>query len=176
MNRRRFLKGLSGSLAAACAAVLAFPGVRYVLATVRRQQPRGAMPQRVFRLSDLPVGRPVSVAITGTRRDAWTTYPDEPLGHVWLIRRDDDSVPPEECRVDALSSVCPHLRCRTQLDPSQKSFICPCHRGAFDLDGKPVHKQRLGHENPAPGPLESYAVKVVPDDQNDWWVEVEYVG
>jgi Rieske Fe-S protein len=174
MNRRNFLKYLSGALATTCAALLAVPGVRYILASISRQKREGATVQRVARLADLQVGRPVSVAITGSRRDAWTTYPNEPLGQVWLVRRDDESVSPDECQVDAYSSVCPHLRCRTQLDPSQENFVCPCHRGAFDLEGKPISKEQLGHENPAPGPLETFTVQIVNDGQDDWWVEVEY--
>ena len=139
------------------------------------QQPQGAQVKRVARLAELPVGQPVSVAITGSRRDAWTTYPDEPLGEIWLIRRDSESADPSKCRIDAYSSVCPHLRCRIQMDPTQKQFVCPCHRGAFDLEGQPIGKEQLGHHNPAPGPLETFAVKVVPDDKKDWWVEVEYL-
>lgn len=174
MNRRSFLKGFSGSLAAVWAGVLAFPGVRYLMATIGRQQPSGTTAQRVARLSELPVGRPVSVAITGSRRDAWTTYPDEPLGQIWLVRRDGDSVDPQQCRIDAYSSVCPHLHCRIQMDESKKQFVCPCHRGAFDLQGQPIGAEKLGHANPAPGPLQTFAVKVVADGKKEWWVEVEY--
>jgi menaquinol-cytochrome c reductase iron-sulfur subunit len=154
--------------------IVAIPGVRYVMATIRRQPSQGSQIKRIARLADLPVGRPVSVAMTGSRSDAWTTYPDEPLGEIWLIRRDSQIDDPSKSRIDAFSSVCPHLRCRIQMDAPQKQFVCPCHRGAFDLEGKPISKEQLGHHNPAPGPLEMFAVKVVPDDKNDWWVEIEY--
>ncbi len=176
MNRRRFLKWFSGCLAATWATVLTLPGVQYVMATIRRQQSEEATLNRVARLADLPVGRPVSVAITGARRDAWTTYPDEPLAQVWLVRRDDESVDPAQCHVDAYSSVCPHLRCRIQMDAEQSRFVCPCHRGAFDLQGQPISQEKLGHANPAPEALENFAVKVVRDEQQEWWVEVEYQG
>lgn len=172
MNRRTFLKIFSGSMAAVWACVVAVPGMRYVMATIRGQQQNGTQPKRVARLSELPVGKPVSVAISGSRRDAWTSYPDEPLGQIWLIRRDDESVEPSKSRVEAYSSVCPHLRCRIQIDSTQKQFVCPCHRGAFDLSGKPLSREELGHHNPAPGPLETFATKLVADDKNDWWVEV----
>lgn len=175
MNRRKFLTGLSASLAGAWAIMIAFPGMRYLMATIQGQQTKGTQAKRVARLGELPVGRPVSVAITGSRRDAWTSYPDEPLGQIWLVRRDDDSVAPSECRVEAYSSLCPHLRCRIQTDSSQKRFVCPCHRGAFDLEGQPISAEALGHPNPAPGPLETFAVKVISDDQKDWWVEVQYL-
>jgi quinol---cytochrome c reductase iron-sulfur subunit, bacillus type len=176
MNRRRFLKAFSGSLAAVWASVIAVPAVRYVMATIRKPHPQEAKNKRVARLSELPVGRPVSVAIIDSRRDAWTTYPDEPLGQVWLVRRDGDSVAPPQCRVDAYSSVCPHLHCRVQMNASKQEFVCPCHRGAFDLHGRPISTEKLGYRNPAPGPLETFAVKVVPDENKEWWVEVAYKG
>lgn len=174
MRRRRFLKLLSGSLAAACTALLAIPGARYIFATIRPERSDGKTLKRVARLADLPVGQPVSVAVTGARRDAWTTYPDSPLGQVWLIRRDGDGVAPSQCRVDAYSSVCPHLRCRIQSDPAKTKFVCPCHRGAFDLEGRPIRKEQLGYDNPAPAPLETFRVHVVRDGRQVWWVEVEY--
>jgi Rieske Fe-S protein len=61
------------------------------------------------------------------------------------------------------------------MDKSEKQFVCPCHRGVFDMQGQPIGSKKLGHHNPAPGPLETYTVKVVPDaKKEEWWVEVEY--
>ena len=37
-----------------------------------------------------------------------------------------------------LSDVCPHLGCRVHWDPQAKQFICPCHMGIFDAEGKAV--------------------------------------
>ena len=144
------------------------------MGTVRSRSTGNKSVKRIARLADLKVGRPVSVALTGSRQDAWTTYPEGPLGQVWLVRRDGEGVPPERCRVDAFSSVCPHLRCRIQMDAANAKFVCPCHRGAFDLEGRPIRKEQLGYDNPAPGPLGAYAVQVVQDEHREWWVEVEY--
>lgn len=174
MDRRKFLKGFNASLAAACSALLALPGVRFLFSTTRSQRTNGATFKRVARLTELPVGRPISVAITGGRRDAWTTFPDGPIGQVWLVRRDDASVPPGECRIDAYSSVCPHLGCRIRVDAGNSSFVCPCHRGVFDLHGQPISKQRLGRDNPAPGQLATYPVQIVTDKHQESWIEIEY--
>ena len=35
----------------------------------------------------------------------------------------------------ALSSECPHLGCAVNLTADGKSFLCPCHTSAFDLEG-----------------------------------------
>lgn len=38
----------------------------------------------------------------------------------------------------ALSSVCPHLGCRVHWESQNNRFFCPCHLGAFDMEGKPT--------------------------------------
>lgn len=179
MDRRRSLEWLSGLLAAGCAALLAIPGASYIVGAVRPQPSPGAggaTRRRVGRLKDLPVNRPVSLAVTGKRRDAWTTYPEQPIAQLWFLRRDDDAVAPEKTRISAFGTICPHLKCRVLMDVGQKQFICPCHKGAFHLDGQPISDKELGYHNPVPRGLDEYACHVVKDDRDEWWVEVEYVG
>ena len=36
----------------------------------------------------------------------------------------------------AFSSVCPHLGCKVHWDDTERGFICPCHGGFFDAQGK----------------------------------------
>lgn len=38
----------------------------------------------------------------------------------------------------ALSDVCPHLGCKVRYYSSAAKFLCPCHGGVFDKDGKAV--------------------------------------
>lgn len=157
-----------------CTAIVGLPGVRHILAATRPQKSSGTACRRVARLSDLPVGRPVSIPLVGRRNDAWTTYPDQPIANLWFIRRDDGSVAPAETRVDAFSSICPHLKCRVLMDGNREQFVCPCHRGAFDMSGEPVSEAKLGHHNPAPRALDAYECRVVPGERGEWWVEVTY--
>ena len=47
----------------------------------------------------------------------------------------------EQVRVEefiALSSVCPHLGCRVHWEPQNQRFFCPCHNGAFNVQGDPI--------------------------------------
>ena len=37
-----------------------------------------------------------------------------------------------------LSDVCPHLGCRVHWDREKGQFICPCHMGIFDAEGKAI--------------------------------------
>lgn len=48
--------------------------------------------------------------------------------------------------VRALDSTCSHLGCRTRYDAELRQFVCPCHGGAYDVDGRVV-------AGPPPAPL-----------------------
>lgn len=56
-------------------------------------------------------------------------------------------------RVIAFDPACTHLGCRIQYKGDQKKFLCPCHGGVFDEDGKVV-------SGPPPKPLVTHAVKI----------------
>jgi cytochrome b6-f complex iron-sulfur subunit len=53
----------------------------------------------------------------------------------------------------ALSLVCTHLGCRVHWQPKQKTFLCPCHMGVFDSEGRVM-------SGPPPSPLPRYSVNV----------------
>lgn len=38
----------------------------------------------------------------------------------------------------ALSSTCPHLGCQVHWQAGEQRFFCPCHNGAFDLEGRAI--------------------------------------
>lgn len=172
MNRRTLLAWLSRLLATASTFLIGIPGVSFVFANLRSSSPKKTPLQRVARLQDLPEGKPVQVNVTGSRRDAWTTYPDEVLGRVWLVRTPSGDSANSSPAVKAMTSVCPHLGCAVQLDPAGKQFICPCHRASFAFTGSRLsEKGKPGH---APRDLDSLDCQIVTDERGDQWVEVAY--
>ena len=176
MSRRNALKWLSGLMASACSAVVAIPGVNYILMPLlgRRGQ-HAAIVQRVTRWQDLPVSRPIQFPIVGNRRDAWTVHPDEVLGRVWVVRQPGQTASPAEGQVLAFSTLCPHLGCAIQQDAKSGQFVCPCHKAAFNQNGEKVSDQQLGRKNHAPRGLDALACHVVQDESTrEWWVEVTY--
>jgi menaquinol-cytochrome c reductase iron-sulfur subunit len=135
MFRRDFFRMTSQIMGAVIAAVVAIPGAAYVLSPLRKRATVGGF-DTLTRLSQLEVGVPRSFAIIEERMDAWVKYPREPVGSVWLIRQPKGSTP----EVLALSSECPHVGCAVSLAAGGKSFVCPCHTSAFELDGSPRNK------------------------------------
>ena len=53
----------------------------------------------------------------------------------------------------AFSAVCSHLGCLVNFDIFKNEFICPCHGGRYNTDGKPI-------AGPPPAPLTKLPVKV----------------
>jgi cytochrome b6-f complex iron-sulfur subunit len=55
--------------------------------------------------------------------------------------------------VRAFSAICTHLGCIIQWQKDRKEFVCPCHGGRYDMDGKVTF-------GPPPRPLDPLAVQV----------------
>jgi cytochrome b6-f complex iron-sulfur subunit len=54
-----------------------------------------------------------------------------PAGDSYVLARTRDGF-----RV--LSDVCPHLGCRVHWVATENHFLCPCHMGIFDAEGKAI--------------------------------------
>ncbi len=135
MTRRDFFRIATIALGTIMGAVLAVPGVAYLVSPLRKRG-RDQSFQTLTSLKQLEFGVPRSFVIMQDRRDAWVTYPKEPVGSVWLIRQAEGADPP----VIALSSECPHLGCAVNLAAGGKGFLCPCHTSAFDFEGNPQNQ------------------------------------
>jgi quinol---cytochrome c reductase iron-sulfur subunit, bacillus type len=175
MTRRALFEWLARAVGTACAAIVAVPAVRYLIDPLRRQPSGERDFKRITRLDALPTGVPREFAVRDIRQDAWTLHPEETIGRVWLVRRDDSDTPPERTNVDVLASLCPHLGCAIQLDRTGKKFACPCHKAGFRLSGERLDEKELGHKNPAPRDMDSLDCRIVQDDDSgQWWVEVRF--
>lgn len=85
---------------------------------------------RVALLDQVPDdGMPRAFPIVTDRIDAWTKYPAQRIGSVYLIRK------PGEEKPLALTAKCPHAGCFIGYTPGDSMFRCPCHTSAFKLDG-----------------------------------------
>jgi cytochrome b6-f complex iron-sulfur subunit len=38
----------------------------------------------------------------------------------------------------ARSLLCSHYGCRVEWQAERRQYVCPCHQGTFDADGRPV--------------------------------------
>jgi menaquinol-cytochrome c reductase iron-sulfur subunit len=115
--------GLSAYGVPVVAAVAAF------LNPWREKSPAGQS-IRVTTLAALPKGdTPQRFPIIAERTDAWTRYPAEAVGAVFLRRTGEKDLA-------VLSSICPHAGCGVSYEAKERGFFCPCHKAHFDIDGK----------------------------------------
>jgi cytochrome b6-f complex iron-sulfur subunit len=56
-------------------------------------------------------------------------------------------------QIIALPATCTHLRCILQWEKESGRLVCPCHAGAFDLNGNVV-------AGPPPRPLQPLKVEI----------------
>lgn len=68
-----------------------------------------------------------------------------------------------EAEVICIDPACTHLGCRITYQSAKHRFVCPCHGGVFEEDGK----VRSG---PPPKPLERHPVKI---ENGKIWVSRE---
>lgn len=165
MERRTFLKRSFIAVSTAIGAILALPGLRYLLDPLTRGR-RTEDYFRVLPLSALVPGQPVRVPVIAERTDAYTHHPPGAIGHVFLIRDPDG---PNGPVVRCMQVTCPHLGCQLDFATDRDAFACPCHASDFDKSGK----RRMG---PSPRDMDPLECRVSePDASGQHWVEVQFV-
>jgi menaquinol-cytochrome c reductase iron-sulfur subunit len=158
MQRRGFFLSLSSLVAGAIAAILGIPGIAFLTHPLRRH---GEAKKRrpVIPLKDLPLNEPRRFVLRDRHVDAWTRYPEGPIGAVWLIRRSENEVV-------AFSAICPHLGCSVDYHNNTEQFVCPCHEAVFGVEGTIVSgPQRRG--------MDKLEASIEAIDGNEW-VSVVY--
>jgi len=159
-DRRSFLDWAIHGIGAVFAVVLGVPVVGYLIDP--RNRPKSPSDYRA--VSGIKLGllgeTPMQGVIRNVRRDAWTLYPDDVIGRVWVHR-----VGPGKTKADfqVFSTICPHLGCSINCNADQAAepgFTCPCHNGRFALDGS-----RLP-DNPATRGMFALAFEVAEDLAN----------
>lgn len=129
-ERRDFVKkACAVCLGTAAVLVPAAAGITVLLDPLRRKSAAGEK-MMITSLDALPAdGTPQKFAIMADRVDAWTKFPNAPVGAIYLRRTGEKSV-------EAINVVCPHAGCFVDFRSEKKDYYCPCHNSAFALDGK----------------------------------------
>lgn len=100
--------------------------------------------QRAAALAELARDAPTPVTLRLIRQDGYRQVVDR---RVVYIRRDDAG------GVRVLDSTCTHLGCRTRYDAVTGHFLCPCHGGVYDADGRVL-------AGPPPAPLSRLEARI----------------
>jgi menaquinol-cytochrome c reductase iron-sulfur subunit len=145
LPRRGFLQRVSALLAAIVAGIVGVPALRALASPVRAQPASDNWIKVADDTALLDIGTPIRLDFTQTQTDAWVET--RALNSVWLFTEDGETF-------KAYNGRCTHLGCGYVYDKVRKTFVCPCHRGQFDVKTGAV----LG--GPPPRPLDELAVQV----------------
>ena len=133
-DRRKFLKVATCALGGGVGLVVAAPALRLLVdpagkttVTTPREPLDLGMIDR-FRVGAEP--RRVEI-VAPVVKDAWNSARNVVLGAAF-VRRTADT------KVEALSSVCPHLGCAVGWDQGAGNFLCPCHDSRFAVEGAKI--------------------------------------
>lgn len=157
LSRREFVLGLMAVLGGIAAALVAVPAAAFMsapgwLSTL----PRRLLSETVSpalrseewtsagAVDDFREGIPKHVIVDRPIVDGWVQR-EEPVG-VFVLRESDT-------RATVMDPHCTHLGCPIDYSTGARSFLCPCHGGAFDAVGRPT-------AGPPPRPLDRYETKV----------------
>jgi menaquinol-cytochrome c reductase iron-sulfur subunit len=161
-NRRGFL---GKAVAIACGALaLATPVAAGIVTFLNplRQKSQGGQFMRLASLESLPAdGAPLKVSVIADRIDAWTRFPKEPIGAVFIARNGD--------KLTAFQVICPHAGCSINYDASGKKYFCPCHAASFNMAG-----ERTDATSPSPRNMDSLEVEL--RSKNEVWVKFQTFG
>jgi Rieske Fe-S protein len=149
-DRRSFLaRFVSGGIAVITAALAALAGI----AAAPRAHRVTRRWRRTISVFDVPPERPIASVIAERQADGW--YETRKQSVVFIDREGDG--------YRALSATCSHLGCRVRWDATSELYLCPCHGGAYDRNGRVV-------AGPPPRPLQRLAARVNPQTSE---IEVE---
>lgn len=144
-TRRRFLRWLSGLGAAMSAGLVGYPALRAFFWPTSAAPGTEHWVKVVDDVALLDIGAPVRIDFVEFVSDAWVET--RVLNSVWIYTEDGE-------HFKAYNGHCTHLGCGYMYDKDKKHFVCPCHRGAFDVKTGAV----LG--GPPPRPLDELKLEV----------------
>lgn len=124
IERRRFLSRVSGLAASISALSVSVPILRAFFSPTLQSPPSEAWVKVADDTALLDIGVPIRVDFVTTRDDAWVET--RAMNSVWLYTEDGENF-------KAYNGHCTHLGCGFTYSKERKTFVCPCHRGEFDV-------------------------------------------
>ena len=145
MGRRGFLRWVSGLGAALTGVLVGVPALRAFVSPMFPKPPVDNWIKVADDIALLDVGVPIRVNFVQSSIDAWVE--SRTLNGVWLLTQDGE-------KFKAYNGHCTHLGCSYIYDKERGNFLCPCHRGQFDVKTGQVLA------GPPPRPLDELQVEI----------------
>jgi menaquinol-cytochrome c reductase iron-sulfur subunit len=142
-SRRSWLARSIQTFGAFIVGVLGWTGGRYFTAPAYEKKTEEWT--EIGYVDEFPAGTPLKVEVVRRERDGWMITRGRAA--VWIYRKTDGAFV-------AYDPHCTHLGCPFRWDESSSQFLCPCHNGVYDREGRNV-------SGPPPRPLDRFPIKIV---------------
>ncbi|HEV2970410.1 MAG TPA: Rieske 2Fe-2S domain-containing protein [Pirellulales bacterium] len=147
-NRRGFFARVAAVAIGALITVFPLAAGLFVFADPLRRGAAGRGFIKVTNLESVPDDDvPRAFPVVASCIDAWTCFPSEPIGAVFVRRKQGPA------KLEVFQTTCPHAGCMLDYSASGNDFKCPCHNSAFHLDGQLDY-------GPSPRPMDSLAYEI----------------
>ena len=162
-SRRGFFVKAAAIVIGAIVTIFPFAAGLYFFLDPLRRGGAGVGFIRITTLDAVPDdGVPRAFTVVANRTDAWTFFPSEPIGAVFLRREKGQSKP------IAFQSTCPHAGCMIDYLAGERKFRCPCHNSAFQINGQIIEP------SPSPRPMDTLDCEVRDNHgMKEVWVKYE---
>lgn len=131
VTRRRFMTGITHGAGAVAAGAFALPAIGFALGPIFEEH---EIPWQDIGAEDaFPDDKYIPVTITiaeGIGEAGRST------AYVRKRNAQDSDQADEYNKFIAISTRCMHLGCPVSYKPAAQRFICPCHGGVYDFEGK----------------------------------------
>lgn len=127
VSRRGFIKGILAAFAAVWAAVASYPVYAYVRSYLSGRDSLNELQ------SDILIGRLADVESQPGKTFRWG-------------KRQGILVKSADGKLKAFDATCTHQFCTVRFNEAENLFVCPCHNGKYNTDGKNI-------SGPPPKPL-----------------------
>ncbi|MFN2221336.1 MAG: ubiquinol-cytochrome c reductase iron-sulfur subunit [Chloroflexota bacterium] len=143
LDRRDFMKAVTGAIGGLIAATIAIPAVAYIIGpALKRNEAEEWI--ALGSASKVEIGTPTLFKASVERQTGWILNVSELT--VYVLTEDGREYV-------AMSNTCTHLGCRVRWIADEDRFFCPCHNATFNKSGEVL-------SGPPPRPLDRYEVKL----------------
>lgn len=143
LDRRQFVNIVLAFLGTLMGVVVGLPAIGYLISPATKVQKKEGW-IAMGPLENYPVGAPTLFSFNRTTVNGWEKTVNSYGAYVVRFS-------PDQLKV--FSNLCTHLSCRVSWKEELKAYVCPCHDGHFDSEGKVT-------AGPPPRPLQEYETKI----------------
>jgi menaquinol-cytochrome c reductase iron-sulfur subunit len=155
LSRRDLLVRGTGLGMGLVGVMLSVPAVGFLLSPLFTKQKTAWV--TVGPIDGVPVNQPTALYADVPVGTGYATPPVKRV--VYVVKKSDGEI-------KALSNICTHLQCDVHWNPTQNNFLCPCHGGMYDIDGRNIG-------GPPPQPLAQWVHRLRKDDQGRTVLDIE---